>query len=79
MNENVVREKNVLDYIKDLARPELTHDYDKEITNIKHMLDYEEAKKKELNHQHIRKIEKEIESLKIANMAMAYYIKKKEL
>lgn len=79
MNENEVREKNILDYIKDLARPELTHDYESEIANIKNMLDCEKAKETELNYQHIRKLEKEIESLKTANMAMAYYIKKKEL
>ena len=79
MGENAVREKNILDYIKDLARPELTHDYNREIADIKNMLDCEKAKETELNHRHIRKLEKEIESLKISNMAMAYYIQSKEL
>lgn len=79
MGENKVEEKNVLDYIKDLARPELTHDYNREIADIKNMLDCEKAKETELNQWHIRKLEKEIESLKTANMAMAYYIQQKEL
>lgn len=79
MGENAVREKNILDYIKDLARPELTHDYNREIANIENMLNCEKAKETELNQWHIRKLEKEIESLKTANMAMAYYIQQKEL
>ena len=79
MGENKVEEKNVLDYIKDLARPELTHDYDNEIAYIESMLKCEKAKETELNRWHIRKLEKEIESLKISNMAMAYYIQSKEI
>lgn len=79
MRENGVREKNVLDYIKDLARPELTHNYNEEISAIENMLNCERAKNEELHYQHIRKLEREIEDLKIANMAMSYYIRSKEI
>lgn len=78
MIENGVREKEVLDYIKDLARPELTHDYDKEIARIQDMLNCERAKNEEQHYHNILKLEREIEDLKTVNMAMAYYIRSKE-
>lgn len=77
--ENCVREKMLIDYIKDLARPELTHDYNKEISEIENMLNCERAKNEELHYHHIRKLEKEIETLKISNMALAHYISSREI
>ncbi len=77
--ENCVKEKTIIDYIKDLARPELTHDYDKEIAKIEDMLRCEEAKNKEMNCRQMRKLEKEIETLKISNMALAHYISSREV
>lgn len=79
MMQNGVREKTVLDCIKELTRPELVHNYNEEISAIERMLDCERAKNEELHHHHIRKLEREIEDLRTANMAMSYYIRSKEI
>lgn len=77
--ENCVREKTLIDYIRDLARPELVHNYNEEISAIERMLDCERAKNEELHYHYIRKLEREIETLKISNMALAHYISSREI
>lgn len=72
--EKCVRDKNLIDYIKDLARPELKHDYNKEIAQIEDMLQCEKAKNEEIYYHNIKNLKKEIETLKISNMALAHYI-----
>ena len=61
--------------IKRLTKAELVHDYNSELAEINDMLQSEEAKNKEMNYREIKKLQLEIETLKISNMALAKYIK----
>lgn len=61
--------------IKRLANTELVHDYNSELAEISDILRSEESKNKEMNYREIKKLQLEIEALKISNMALAKYIK----
>lgn len=61
--------------IKRLTKAELVHDYNSELAEISDILQREEARNKEMNYREIKKLQLEIETLKISNMALAKYIK----
>ena len=79
MRENVSRERNLMDYIEDLARPELTHNYPDELARIREYICQKQKEIGKETQERIARLETEIETLKVSNKALAYYIKSREI
>lgn len=77
MNENIgaVREKTVRDYIYDLGRTDLDHDYKAEVKRIIAMLDEKEREYVDVYGRRIAKLEMKIEELEIINSCLAKCVK----
>ena len=68
---NCVREKTVKEYIYDLGRKELCHDYEAEIKRIIAMLDEQEAEKTARHENLVARLRGEIELKDIVIRCMA--------
>ena len=79
MSENVSRERNLMDYIEDLVRPELTHNYPDELARIGEYICQKRKEIEERTQGHIASLEREIEILKVSNKALVYYIQSREI
>lgn len=74
-NLGCVREKTVRDYIYDLGRTELAHDYKAEVKRIIAMLDEKEREYVDVYGRRIAKLEMKIEELEIINSCLAKCVK----
>lgn len=79
MSEVMSRPKTLMDYIENLARPELTHNYEVELAQIKEYIYHKQKEIEKETQDRIAYLEIEIETLKVSNKALAYYIKSKEI
>ena len=74
-----VREKTVRDYIYDIGRKELCHDYEAEVKRIIAILDEQEAEKTARHENLVARLRREIELKDIVIRCMAECVNMREV